>query len=89
MIQSCVNPQEFQLWQFWRLNALTTFSKWSTLLDTEPKSGNEISLADFYGVKVDELKTEKGQLRIQDADLYFISADDPPLTLTTQCVAEK
>ena len=56
------------------------FSKWSTLFNTKPQPGTEIVLADFYGIKVDELKTEKGQLRIQDTDLLIhISKDDPPL----------
>ncbi|MDD7984900.1 alpha/beta hydrolase fold domain-containing protein [Lentisphaera marina] len=56
------------------------FSKWSTLFDTKPQPGTEIILADFYGVKVDELKTKKGQRRIEDADLLIhISKDDPPL----------
>ena len=56
------------------------FSKWSTLFETKPQPGTEVILADFYGIKVNELNTEEGKRRIQDADLLIhISKDDPPL----------
>ena len=56
------------------------FTKWATMFELEPQEGNEAELEFFYGLKPGELKTEKGQRHIQDADLVnHISKDDPPL----------
>ena len=50
------------------------------MFELEPQEGNEAELEFFYGLKPGELKTEKGQRHIQDADLVnHISKDDPPL----------
>ena len=56
------------------------FKKWFSLFETEPQPGAERVLASFYGLKVADLKSEKGKRHIQDADLLIhISKDDPPL----------
>ncbi|EDM25557.1 probable lipase/esterase [Lentisphaera araneosa HTCC2155] len=56
------------------------FTKWTAMFELEPQKGNEAELEFFYGLKPGELKTEKGQRHIQDADLVnHISKDDPPL----------
>ena len=56
------------------------FTKWATMFELEPQKGNEAELEFFYGLKPGELKTEKGQRHILDADLVnHISKDDPPL----------